>query len=174
MDPVDRVRAIVEPLLTTLDLELFDVELKAGVLRISVDRPEGAAEKGLDLDAISLASQRVSEALDAEDPIDGRYTLEVSSPGLERPLRTPAHFRRYVGTTVSVKTRPDVEGERRIEATLEAADDDGITVAGRRLSYEEIDRARTVFEWGGQPKPAKPAKQAKKHAKPDANKKAAS
>jgi len=170
MDPVDRVRQIVEPLLTDVDLELFDVELKAGILRVSVDKPAGA-EGPLDLDAISLASQRVSEALDEEDPIEGRYTLEVSSPGLERPLRTPAHFRRYVGTTISVKTRPDVEGDRRIEATLDEADDDGITIAGRRLAYDDIDRARTVFEWGGQPK--KTTKNAKPNAK-NAKKKAAS
>ena len=162
MDPVERVRGLVEPLLDGLGLELFDVELKAGTLRISVDR---ADHTPIDLEAVSLASQRVSDALDAADPIPDRYTLEVSSPGLERPLRTPSHFRRYVGTTVSVKTRPHVDGDRRIEATLEDADDDGIAIAGRRLSYDDIDRARTVFEWGGQPK---------KNAKPNAKKKAAS
>ena len=147
MDPVERVRGLVAPLLAELDLELFDVELKAGILRISVDRPGG-----IDLEAIALASQKVSDVLDREDPIPERYTLEVSSPGLERPLRTPAHFLRYVGTTVSVKTKPHVDGERRVEATLDDADDEGIVIAGRRLSYDDIDRARTVFEWGGQPK----------------------
>lgn len=157
-DLVERVRGLVEPLLEDMGVELFDVELKAGILRVSVDRAGG---QPIDLDAISLASQRVSEVLDSEDPIPDRYTLEVSSPGLERNLRTPAHFRRYVGTTVSVKTRPDTDGDRRIEGLLEAADDDGITVAGRRLSYDDVDRARTVFEWGGQPKPtAKPKKKA--------------
>ena len=163
MEPVERVQQLVEPLLSEMGLELFDVELKAGILRVFVDKPAG--EGGLDLDAIALASQRVSEALDAADPVPGSYTLEVSSPGLERTLRTPAHFRRYVGTTISVKTRPEVEGDRRVEATLDSADDDGITIGGRRLAYGEIDRARTVFEWGGQPK---------KNAKSNAKKKAAS
>ena len=78
---------------------------------------------------------------------EGRYTLEVSSPGVERPLRTPEHFRRFVGTSVAVKTRPDVEGDRRLEGTLEAADDEGVVVAGRRLAYDDIEKARTVFVW---------------------------
>lgn len=157
-DPVERVRGLVEPLLADMGVELFDVELKAGILRVSVDRVGG---QPIDLDSIALASQRVSDVLDSEDPIPDRYTLEVSSPGLERTLRTPVHFRRYVGATVSVKTRPDTDGERRIEGILDAADDDGITVAGRRLSYDDVERARTVFEWGGQPKPnAKPKKKA--------------
>ncbi|MDQ1439207.1 MAG: ribosome maturation factor RimP [Acidimicrobiaceae bacterium] len=148
-DPAGRVGTLVEPLLAAIGIELFDVELKAGVLRVSIDR-----EGGVDLDAITTATQRINEALDTADPdpVPGSYSLEVSSPGLERPLRTPAHFRRYVGTTVSVKTRPDVEGERRFEGPLDAADDEGITVAGRRLAFADIDRARTVFEWGGQPK----------------------
>ena len=162
-DPAASVRSLVAPLLDDLGLELFDVELKGGILRVSVDR-----DGGVDLEAISRASQRVSDLLDEADPIKERYTLEVSSPGLERTLRTPAHFRRYVGTKVSVKTRPDVEGERRFEGVLEEADEDGIAVGGRRLSYDDLDRVRTVFEWGGQPK-----KQPAKHAKPP-KKKAAS
>jgi ribosome maturation factor RimP len=156
----DAVRRLVEPLLAARGLELFDVELRSGILRISVDK-----DTGLDLDAISEASEVISDALDNEDPIPGKYTLEVSSPGLERPLRTPAHFRRFVGTTVSVRTQPEVEGERRIQGTLEAADDDGITVAGRRLTYSEIERARTVFEWGPTPKRAAATPRSKKNKK---------
>jgi ribosome maturation factor RimP len=156
----DAVRRLVEPLLAARGLELFDVELRSGILRISVDK-----DTGLDLDAISEASEVISDALDNEDPIPGKYTLEVSSPGLERPLRTPAHFRRFVGTTVSIRTQPEVEGERRIQGTLEAADDDGITVAGRRLTYSEIERARTVFEWGPTPKRAAANPRSKKNKK---------
>jgi ribosome maturation factor RimP len=150
VDPTGRVRALVAPVLGDLGADLFDVELTAGLLRISIDRADGT---GVDLDLITAASERISEVLDAEpDLIPGRYSLEVSSPGLERPLRTPEHFRRFVGTTISVKTTPDVEGERRVQATLDAADDEGITLAGRRLAYAQIEKARTVFEWGGQPK----------------------
>ena len=144
----DRVRELVEPALAAQGLELVDVEQQAKVLRISIDRPDG-----IDLDAISTASQLVSAELDRHDVVPGRYVLEVSSPGVERPLRTPEHFRRFVGTTVNVRTVAGTEGERRIQGTLEEADDDGVVVGGRRLSYTDIERARTVFEWGPKPKP---------------------
>ena len=150
MSVSDRVRDVVEAPLETSGLELVDVEHTGALLRVSVDRPGG-----VDLDAISDASRLVSEALDRTDVVPGRYVLEVSSPGVERPLRTPEHFRRFVGTRVAVRTRPDTEGERRVEGELEAADDEGVVVAGRRLAYQEIDRARTVFVWEPAAKPGK-------------------
>ena len=149
----DRVRDVVEAPLEASGLELVDVEHTGALLRVTVDRPGG-----VDLDAISEASGLVSEALDRTDVVPGRYVLEVSSPGVERPLRTPAHFHRFVGTRVSVLTRPDTEGERRVEGELEAADDEGVVVAGRRLAYPEIERARTVFVWEPAPKPGKSGK----------------
>ena len=148
MDPATRVRELVEPLLAADGLELVDVQFARGALQVFVDRPGG-----IDLDTISAASTVVSRLLDEHDPVPGGYTLEVSSPGLERALRRPDHFRRFVGTPVAVKTCPDVEGDRRVTGTLEAADDEGIVVGGRRLRYQEIERARTVFEWGPAPKP---------------------
>jgi ribosome maturation factor RimP len=159
MGPAERVHELVEPLLAPLGLELVDVELQGAVLRVSIDRPEG-----VDLEIIGRASSVVSEALDDDDPIPGRYTLEVSSPGLERPLRTPDHFRRFVGTTISVKTNPDVEGDRRFTGRLEAADADGVTVDGRTLSYDQIAKARTVFEWGPTPKQGGATPRTKKSA----------
>jgi ribosome maturation factor RimP len=147
VDVVARVQHLVEPLVAADGLELVDVQLAGGSLQVFVDRAGG-----LDLDAISLLSSRISAVLDEHDPVPGRYVLEVSSPGLERPLHRPDHFRRFVGTTVSVKTRPGVEGERRQKGRLEEADDDGVVVAGRRLSYADIETARTVFEWGAPPK----------------------
>jgi len=156
----DRVREILRPLLTDVGLELFDVELAGATLRVLVDR-----DGGVDLDTVSRATQLVSDALDRADPLPGRYVLEVSSPGVERPLRTPDHFRRAVGSTVAVRTSVDVDGERRFEGTLDAADDEGVVVAGRRLRYDEIERARTVFVWGPAARPARPKKpQAKKKA----------
>jgi ribosome maturation factor RimP len=138
----DRVRELVEPLLAAHDVEVVDVEQLGATLRVTVDQPGG-----IDLDAVSEATLVVSDALDQHDPVPGRYTLEVSSPGLERPLRTPAHFQRFVGTDVAVKTKADVEGDRRVEGQLEDADDRGIVVAGRRLAYDDIEKARTVFVW---------------------------
>ncbi len=152
---VEELFPTLEPVVGAAGLELIDVELRSGVLLVTVDR-----EGGVDLEALTEANRAVSAALDQRDPIPGRYTLEVSSPGVERNLRTPAHFARAVGETVSVKTRPQVPGERRLLGVLRGADDDGVEleVEGApdgpvRLAYGEIDRARTVFEWGSAPKP---------------------
>ncbi len=159
-----RVRDLVEPPLTADGFEIVDIEHShtssggAGRLRISVDRAGG-----IDLDAVSEATRRISALLDEHDVVPGTYALEVSSPGIERPLRTPEHFARFVGTTVAVRTKAGAEGERRVEGELEAADDEGVVVAGRRLSYDEIDRARTVFVWPARkpgPQPKRKQKQA--------------
>ena len=158
MSVAERVRELVEPLLVGDGLELFDVECSPGRVVVLVDRPEG-----VDLDAITRATQQISAALDRDDPIPGgRYILEVSSPGLERTLRTPAHFRAAIGGLVAVKTRSVVEGDRRAKGTLTEADEDGFTVDGRRFRYEEIERVHTVFEWGAPPRPPRSARPSKK------------
>jgi ribosome maturation factor RimP len=160
MSAVDRVRAVVLPLLGERNLDLYDVEMAGPVLRVVVD-----AGGPLDLDVLSELTRAVSRALDEADPIPGRYTLEVTSPGLERTLRTPRHFARAVGESVKVKARPEGAGadeDRRVAGVLTAADDDGIVVrtvdregspVDRRLAYDDIERARTVFEWGPGAKP---------------------
>lgn len=158
MDVQEKVRATVEPVLAPLDVELVDVELvgsgAARVLRLAVDR-----DGGVDLDLIAELSGLASRALDADDPIPGRYTLEVSSPGVERTLRSPVHFRRVLGETVSVKTHDEVDGARRHQGVMTDVDDEGITLevdgAPRRLGFDQVAQARTVFEWGPAPKPGK-------------------
>ena len=168
MDVASRVRHLLGPLLASEGLELVDVKFTGPQLQVYVDRPGG-----VDLDTISDVSGKVSRLLDEQDPVPGRYTLEVSSPGVERPLRTPDHFRRFVGSTVSVKTRPEVEGERRQQGRLEAVDDEGIVVTPaegpgkgvpRRLAFGEIERARTVFRWEPAPKPGQGGSKSRKAA----------
>lgn len=148
MSTADRVRLLVAPLVEDAGLELYDIELDGGILRVLVDR-----EGGADIGTISEVARALSRSLDEHDPIDGHYTLEVGTPGLERPLRTPDHFARAVGTTVRAKTKPGVEGDRRVEGTIEHSDEQGVTVRdgsglARTLRYEDIERARTVFVWG--------------------------
>lgn len=144
---LDTVGQLVAPLLERHDARLYDIEQAGATLRVLVDRPGG-----VDLDLLADVTRELSCALDDVEPVPGRYTLEVSSPGLERPLRRPEHFSAAVGTKVRIKTRTEVEGERRIEGVLVTADDDGIAVeteAGpRRLDHHQIERARTVFDWG--------------------------
>ena len=157
MSVADRVRDLVLPLLDDRDLDLYDVEMQGPVLRVVVDSPPGSGG-GLDLDALADATRAVSRALDEADPITGRYTLEVTSPGLERTLRRPEHFERAVGETVKIRTVDGVSDERRVEGQLVSADDSGVvvrtgaaedgTAVEQRLAYDDIERARTVFEWG--------------------------
>ncbi len=151
----DRVAAIVAPAVESLGLDLYDVEHTGSAVRVLVDRPGG-----VDLEAITSATRALSRALDEADPIEGRYTLEVSSPGLERPLRRPEHFAAAVGAEVSVKTRPGVEGERRLAGVLTAAGDSWVTVrladgTERTVDHADIEKARTTFTWGPAPRPGK-------------------
>lgn len=147
MTVTDRVKDLVLPILSTHEVDLYDVDVQGPLVRVVVDR-----SGGVDLEVLSAVTRAVSRALDDADPIGYRYTLEVTSPGLERQLRTPEQFARAVGEVVKVKTKADVEGERRVEGVLSAADADGITVDARTLGYHDIERARTVFEWGTEKK----------------------
>ncbi|HJV08688.1 MAG TPA: ribosome maturation factor RimP [Acidimicrobiales bacterium] len=155
----ERVRAVVGPPLTDKGFELVDVEREGPVLKVTVDLLVGPGDQvdragGIDMDAVTEATRLVNELLDRHDLVGDKTTLEVSSPGIERPLRTPEHFKRFVGTEVAVKAKPGTEGDRRLAGVLEAADEEGVVVAGRRLAYEDIEKARTVFVW---PPPGRPA-----------------
>lgn len=163
---IDRVHAIVGPIASDLHLDVYDVERRGGTIRVTLDTPAGS-ESGITLDSLSLATRLISRELDHEDPIAGHYTLEVTSPGLERPLRTPAHFQREVGKAVTVRLRDPLADPRRVQGQLVAADDATVTLllddgSERALGFDEIDKARTVFEWGPKPKPGKGPKK-KKH-----------
>jgi ribosome maturation factor RimP len=155
---IERVTAMVAPLVRDLGLDLYDLEYRGGTLRIVVDTPPGSPG-GVDLDTIALLTRTVSRDFDHDDPMPGHYTLEVTSPGLERTLRTPAHYAREIGKTVAVRLRDVVNGERRLQGVLVAATDIDCTVRldgtldERVVRYDTIDRCRTVFVWGAAPKP---------------------
>jgi ribosome maturation factor RimP len=164
----DTIRALVEPLVEPHGIEVVDVEHVGALLRISLDFVDPTHH--IDLDTITTYSEQISDLLDLHDLIPGgRYTLEVSSPGLERPLHTKEQFQRYARTPeptkVSIKTKSNVEGERRFTGPLLEATDTHITVGGdqpRTLAYADIDKAKTVFEWG--PTPKQPTKSKPKKA----------
>ncbi len=142
----------LSPVLEARGLDLVDVEVQGTQLTVFVDR-----EGGVGLDELGDATRDVSAALDVIDPMPGRYTLSLSSPGLERRLRIPAHFSRAVGEKVTVRVDAGTADVRRITGTLTAADERGCTLTGPevpggeiRVDYERIERARTVFEWGSE------------------------
>lgn len=151
MSTTDTVAAIVAPLVEAEGAELYDVEYNGGVLRISIDHADG-----VDMELITAVSRAVSRALDDADPITAAYTLEVSSPGIERKLRVPAHFQSAVGEQVQLKLRPGIPGDRRIDGTLVAATDSDVTIrtpAGddATVAVADITRAQVVHDWDSQP-----------------------
>jgi len=161
-----KVERLIAPIVSDLQLDLYDLEFRGGTLRVTIDRPAGVDE-GLDLEAIALASRLIGRELDHDDPMGGHYILEVTSPGLERSLRTPGHFQRSVGKTVALRLRDIVtadgeRSERRLQGVLISADDQSATIqlndaaqTERVVPYDKIDRAKTVFVWGPAPKPGK-------------------
>jgi ribosome maturation factor RimP len=176
---IARVRELAAPIAADLGLDLYDIEQRGATLRVTLDTPPGSPG-GVDLDALALATRLLSRELDHVDPVPGRYTLEVTSPGVERSLRTPAHFQREIGKTVAVRLNDVTATERRLEGVLVAATeteatlrlDDNATgeLIERVIPLEQIDRARTVFVWGPAPKPggaskSKPNKGRKTKAK---------
>lgn len=156
---VEAIEAAVAPVLASLGLALFDVAVvgsgRATTLRIIVDRP-GV----VDLETITMATEAISPVLDATALAPGPYTLEVTSPGLERALRKPAHYHGALGKAVSVKARDASGAAERVRGTLTAVDSDGFTVetegGTRRFEFAAVQQARTIFEWGPAPKPGAP------------------
>jgi len=177
METADRVRLLVAPLVADAGASLYDLEYTGGVLRVTVER-----DGGVDIGTIGTLTRQISHLLDEADPIAGHYTLEVSSPGLERSLRRPEHFTGAIGSQVAIKTKPGTGGDRRVKGVLVAANDLSVTVevadaavpddGERVIDVADIERARTVFEWGPAPKPGRPKQGAAKKS-PSAKKKAA-
>ena len=123
----DKLIRLVEPLVEQLGFELADLELRTGgrdgILRIFIDKADG-----IGIEDCEEVSRRVSAILDVEDPLQSDYTLEVSSPGLDRTLTKLAHFQRFMGQDVKVKLRFPLEGRRNYRGALKAADEEKIEV----------------------------------------------
>lgn len=138
---------LIEPVVTGLGYELVGLEhlrgRGAGLVRIFIDAPEG-----ITLDDCERVSRQVSAMLDVEDPIIGAYTLEVSSPGVDRPLFTPEHYARHVGQRVRVMLRRLVDGRRKLTGTLCEVDAAGVVVEDggerHRVEFDDIERAKLM------------------------------
>jgi ribosome maturation factor RimP len=158
MGVLEEVRDLAEAVTRRRSLRLWDVEMAGqpgrAVVRVFVD-----GEDGVDLDTVAEVSEEISRGLDLRDPIQGRYTLEVSSPGLERSLKEPGHFRSSVGKKVTVKTKDKLVGDsHRVDGTIEDTTAEAVVLAvegrdGRvEIPFEAVRSARTVFEWSTEPK----------------------
>jgi len=143
---VPHIDDLLQPGAQALGYELVAVEMSGGdtsIVRIYIDTPDGVT-----VTDCAKASRQFSAILDVEDPISNRYTLEVSSPGLDRPLAKPEHFKKVVGGDVKIKMATLVNGRRRFTGELVEASDDFavVEVDGEQteLLYSEMDRARVV------------------------------
>ncbi|HYL72202.1 MAG TPA: ribosome maturation factor RimP [Candidatus Dormibacteraeota bacterium] len=141
----ERLYALIEPVAGRLGYELIEVEYAPAhgrsLLRLYIDSPAGVG-----LTDCERVSRDVAALLDVEDPIPGAYTLEVSSPGFDRLLRTQAHFGRFVGARVFVELKEPRAGRRRYTGTLVTVDDAGIALEVDRervaVAFAEIGKAR--------------------------------
>ncbi len=134
-----KVAELLEPHVERQGFELVAVEYKSGsrnsILRLLIDRPGG----GVALDDLEGVSRVVGDLLDVYDPVEGRYTLEVCSPGINRPLVKLSHFQAFRGRRVRVRTRSARNGQKSFIGTLAAVSDNGIEVE------DEISRARQAI-----------------------------
>ena len=155
---VDRLWAVIEPYVAAEGVELDDLEIVGKtpgvVVRVTLD-----SDDPVGVDRLAEVSRRLSRLLDEEDPVNSSYTLEVSSPGLERKLRRPRHFEKSVGRDVKIKSRIQVGGEHSHRGVLTEASEDGFVVEvdgeERHLTYGDVVSARTVFVWEKASKPGK-------------------
>jgi ribosome maturation factor RimP len=143
----DVLLKLLEPAVEKMGFELTDIELKLGgqdgLLRLFIDK-----DGGIGIEDCENVSRQVSSILDVEDPLPGNYTLEVSSPGLDRTLTKPAHFQRFMGADVRVKLRFPLAGRRNFRGELKFANEEDIEVEvdgeSHRLAISTIESARLV------------------------------
>lgn len=148
----ETVEQLVTPIVDELNLELVDIEyVKEGkdwFLRVFIDK-----ETGVDIEECGTVSERLSEKLDAEDPIPYNYFLEVSSPGAERPLKKDSDFVKAVGKNVFIKTYEPIDGEKTFEGVLTQFDGETVTVEVTiktrkkriEIPYEKVANARLAI-----------------------------
>jgi ribosome maturation factor RimP len=151
---LEKVREIVVPATEAVAYEVVEVEWKreqgSWILRIFIDNPQGGR---ISHDDCERVSRQVSAALDVSDVIPHHYSLEVSSPGLDRPLRTPEHFRRFIGQKARVRLRLGVEGRRNFSGEIVSVSDEGkavtLSVDGKEwvLPLADLDRANLEYQF---------------------------
>ena len=116
------------------------------IVRVIVDRTGGVG-----VDQLAAVSRALSRQLDELDPFKGSYSLEVTSPGLERALHVPRHFHKSIGRDVTIKTSVEIAGARHHRGVLESADADAFVIRvdgeSRQIGYDQVRSARTRFEW---------------------------
>ena len=172
----DEIQEMLAPTVETLGLELLGVEFvpstNSALLRLYID-VEG---RHVGIEDCEAVSREISALLDLNDPIATEYTLEVSSPGVDRPLFSVAQFARFIGETAKVSLRLPQDGRRRLQGRIVSAADGAIVIAEEKgeytLAWENVEKARLVADLvalGLLAEPKKPGGQRGKRRKPDAS-----
>ncbi len=146
---------LFEPVVTGMGFDLVEIEHfpnpKHGVLRLYIDVPEGSDSAGVVIEDCSAVSRQISALIDVEDPVRGQFNLEVSSPGLDRPLRRLKDFQRFTGSLVKLKTAMPLEGQRNFKGRLLQASEDVLVIETDAeeisLPMSAIEKARIVPEF---------------------------
>jgi len=157
-DVVEQVREIANRVAAGYGIEIFDVQFRreAGgmILRIQIDRPGPAAtaEESVSVEDCATISREMSAILDVEEIVPSEYILEVSSPGLDRPLRSADDYRRFTGRRAKVVTREPVDGQTFLRGTLGGVDEDCVIIDGEdhkrhRVRVDAIRRANLEVEF---------------------------
>lgn len=147
---VQKLNEIIQPLVEDLGYEFIGLEYnsnpKHSVLRVYIDK-----EEGVDVEDCATVSREAAAILDVKDPIRSHYNLEVSSPGLERPLFTPAHYREFNGYEVKITLYGPQDGRRKFQGAIGAVSEDGVTIeqdgSDVTLSLDNIAKARLVPDY---------------------------
>ena len=147
---VQRLNDIIQPLVEDLGFEFIGLEYnsnpKHSVLRVYIDK-----EEGVDVEDCALVSREAAAILDVKDPIRSQYNLEVSSPGLERPLFTPAHYREFNGYEVKINLFGPLDGRRKFNGPIGAVSDEGVIIeqdgVDVLLRFDNIAKARLVPDY---------------------------
>lgn len=147
-----RVRELAAPLVETEGMEIVDIEFRSEggrsgrILRLYLDK-----EGGPSIDDLTRVSRQLSELLDVHDAVEGAYTLEVSSPGINRSLTRPEHYARFVGKRIRVRTREAVEGRRSFLGVLRAVLDDRIVLGQEgtehQIPFSVIEKSNYEHDW---------------------------
>ncbi|GAB3385636.1 ribosome maturation factor RimP [Lysobacter fragariae] len=157
-DKANEIAALLAPTVTSLGLELLGAEYLpspgGALLRLYIDVPapnEGDEARLVTIEECEAVSREVSAQLDVEDPISGNYTLEVSSPGIDRPLFGAAQFARFAGESAKVTLKLPQDGRRRLQGTIAGVQDGVVTFlvdnASIAVRADNIDKARLVPDW---------------------------
>lgn len=163
----EQLTDLVAPAIADLGLECLGVEYSPSqgnsLVRVYID----CADRAVTVDDCEAVSRQVSALFDVNDPIDGRYTLEVSSPGLDRPLYTPEQFARFTGRQAKVELNLPLNGRRRFQGPILGVEGDSIRIEqdgiAVSIAHGNVHKAKLVAEFEEPVKPGKKAQKTKKH-----------